>query len=305
MTAPGWWRNLPDGKRVSALGFGCSSLWAKPDFDEDRAQQVLTAAAAGGINHFDTAPSYGAGHGERRLGLFLKGRDPDTTVVSTKVGTNLVDGQVVRGFDRALIERSFADSLRRLGVERVDILYLHGPQPGDLTDDLFRFVEEQKATGRIGLAGMESQTPALFEHIFDAPIEVAMPHYNVGDPSTGPLIERLAAAGKLVISGTTMAQGKFDLRTFLPTSRRSLWYLLRMAKNDPLFWLHGPALARRLARLERSPHDAAIGFVIGNPAITSGLFGSTSPAHVSANANAGHAPLNAADRQFLLTGRRR
>ncbi len=304
MIAPGWWRSLPGGKRVSALGFGCSSLWAKPQFEEARARAVLEAAVAGGINHFDTAPSYGAGHGERRLGAFLQARDPDALVISTKVGTNLVDGQVVRGFDRALVEQSFDGSLRRLGVERVDVLYLHGPQPGDMTDALFQFLEDQKAAGRIGLAGMESQTPGMFEQMFGSPIDVAMPHYNVGDPSTGPLIERLAAAGKVVISGTTLAQGKFDLSTFLPRDRSSLWYLLRMAKNDPLFWLHGPQLRRRLAKLDCSPHDAAIGFVTGNPHVTSALFGSTSPTHVAANAAAGHAPLDDADRRLLVAGRR-
>lgn len=300
----GWWRRLPDGKRVSALGFGCSSLWAKPDFDEGAAQAVLDAALDGEINHFDTAPSYGAGHGERRLGEMIARRGADDLVVSTKVGTNLVDGRVVRGFDRATVERSFAGSLRRLGLERVDMLYLHGPAPEQLTDDLFRFLDDQKAAGRIGFAGLESGDPRSFDGLAAMPIDVAMLHYHVGDTSTASRIEALAAAGKTIISGTVLGQAKFDWRTFLPTSRGALWYLLRMAKNDPLFWLHGPALARRLAHVGGSPHATAIGFVAGHPLITSSLFGSTKPAHVAANAKAGHHPLDEEARTFLMTGGR-
>ncbi|WP_375402473.1 aldo/keto reductase [uncultured Sphingomonas sp.] len=296
---PGWWRALPDGKPVSALGFGCSSLWAKPGFDEGRAQGVLAAAGEGGINHFDTAPSYGGGTGERRLGEYLRGRDASRFVVSTKVGSNLIDGAVVRGFDPVLAERSFTGSLERLGLERVDILYLHGPARSDLTDALFGWLDRLKAQGRIGLSGMESGDPALFDGFERSPLDVAMLHYNVGDPSTGARIAALAAAGKTVMSGTVLAQGKFALRTFLPRDRRSLWYLLRQAKNDPWFWWRGPRLARALAATGRTPHDAAIGFVVGHPAITSGLFGSTDPGHVLANAAAGHHPLDARARSAL------
>lgn len=299
MPEDGWWRSLPNGKRVSALGFGCSSLWAKASFDEARAQDVLEVARDSGINHFDTAPSYGAGCGERRLGAFLRRYGADAHVVSTKIGTNLVDGRVVRGFDRALVEKSFLGSLERLGVERVDALYLHGPSRDELTDGLFRWLEDQKRAGRVAFTGMESGDPAMFDGMTSSPLDVAMVHYNVADPSTGPMIERLRAAGKVIVSGTVLAQGKFSLQTFLPTDRNKLWYLLRQLKNDPKLWLNGPRLARRLARVDRSPHAVAIGFVTGNAAITSGLFGSTDPAHVRANAEAGRSPLDAVTRRLL------
>ncbi len=63
---------LPNGKPVSALGFGCSSIWAKPSFSEQAARTILEVAVESGINHFDTSPSYGSGEGERRLADFLR-----------------------------------------------------------------------------------------------------------------------------------------------------------------------------------------------------------------------------------------
>lgn len=297
--APGWWRRLPNGKAISALGFGCSSLWAKPEFGDDAAAGVLDAAVAGEINHFDTAPSYGAGTGERRLGAFLRERGRDRFAVSTKVGTNLIDGEVARGFDVGAMRRSLEGSLNRLGVEQVDVLYLHGPSRADLTDELWRFLEEARASGKAALTGMESPDLHVFEGFEASPLDVAMIHYNVANTRAARRIAAIAAAGKTVVSGTVLGQATFSAATFLPTSRAALWYLARAAKNDPLFWWRGPRLARRLRATGRDPHDAAIGFVTGNPAITSGLFGTTRPAHARSNALAGHDPLDASTRAAL------
>jgi aryl-alcohol dehydrogenase-like predicted oxidoreductase len=299
MTQP-WMRQLPNGKPISALGFGCSSLWAKPGYDEDDAQAVLQAAVDGGINHFDTASSYGPGHGERRLGTFLSGRNPDDFVISTKVGGNFLDGTIQRGFDTALISRSFGESLNRLGLDRVDILYLHGPQESDLTDELMRFFEDEKARGRISYCGLESPHLGIFEKLPSLPIDVAMLHYNAVDQSAETLIQTLCAAGKFIISGTSLAQAKFAFGTFVPTSKHSIWYLLRMIKNDPLFFLQKRTMAQQLSQMRDSPHAAAIGFVTGHPLITSSLFGSSSVAHVAGNAKAGHNPLTVEECAALI-----
>jgi aryl-alcohol dehydrogenase-like predicted oxidoreductase len=285
MTAAGWMRALPNGKRISALGFGCSSLWAKPGFDDERAQDILVAANDGGINHFDTSPSYGEGTGERRLARFLKGRDATSFVVSTKVGNNLIEEKIQRGFDRGLIEKSFLASLKRLGLDHVDVLYLHGPSVEDLQrDDVSRFFEDQKRAGRISYSGVETTSIDVLRRLTQAPIDVVMPHFNVANQKIGSLVSEFVSVGKTVFSGTILAQMKFDLSTFIPTNRQSFWYLLRMAKNDSLFWWRGPALARKLQKTGRSPREAAIAFVVDHPHITSGLFGSSNPRHVAQNA---------------------
>ena len=191
------------------------------------------------------------------------------------------------------MELSLLGSLARLGIERVDALYLHGPQIGDLNDRTFSFFEEQKRAGRIGYAGVESGSLAVHEALIGSPIDVAMVHFSAGDLSSADLIDRLSSDGKLVVSGTALAQSKFSYSTFAPYSPAKLWYLLRMTKKDPLWWWRGRALAERLRETRREPHSAAIGFVTAHPTILSSLFGSASPTHVAQNALAGHQPLDA------------
>lgn len=108
--------------------------------------QILETAWDQGIRHFDTAPHYGLGLSEKRLGEFLRTKPRAEYIISTKVGRILeplaqVDGddmahlfQVPRTHERrydaslAGVRRSLEDSLERLGLDRVDILYLHDPE---------------------------------------------------------------------------------------------------------------------------------------------------------------------------------
>lgn len=76
---------LPNGTPVSKIGFGCSSLWARRTMPDAEAMSIIETAFAGGINHFDTSPSYG--EGERRLGGLIGALERKDLVISTKVGT--------------------------------------------------------------------------------------------------------------------------------------------------------------------------------------------------------------------------
>lgn len=298
-SAPPWMRTLPTGQQVSALGFGASSMWAKPHFPEARARAVFEAAVESGINHFDTGPSYGPGTGEERLGRFLRDHDPGRMVIATKVGTNFVDGKVVRSFDPNMLERSFDGSMARLGLERVDILYLHGPSVEDLDHPVFDFLDRLKRTGRIGLAAVNSFTPAVLDKVAATPVDGVMLQYNVGDLSLEPNITALAKAGKFVMSGTALGRAKFRLATFIPKSRAQLWYLARMLKQEPDFLWRGQQLARKLRATGKPPLDAALQFVVEAPELVSNLFGTTSPSHVRENVRAARGTLGAEAWQSL------
>ncbi|MGW8392642.1 aldo/keto reductase [Pseudoduganella sp. HUAS MS19] len=127
---------------LSAMGLGCAQLGGLYQAMSDgEAQAVVDAAWETGIRYFDTAPYYGHTLSERRLGLALRERERDSYVVSTKAGRlMLLDASVQAGengwaeplpfrprFDYNYdgIMRSHQDSLRRLGLDRVDILYVH------------------------------------------------------------------------------------------------------------------------------------------------------------------------------------
>ena len=132
---------------LSRLGLGGAPLGnLYRAVDDETARAVVDAAWAGGVRHFDTAPHYGLGLSERRLGAALRGRPRDELVVSTKVGRLLVpdpDGadrrdeegfdvaashRRVRDYSRDGVLRSLEASLDRLGLDRVDIVYLHDPE---------------------------------------------------------------------------------------------------------------------------------------------------------------------------------
>ncbi|MCE0487373.1 aldo/keto reductase [Ornithinimicrobium sediminis] len=114
---------------------------------DEQAHDLFAAAWAGGIRHFDTAPHYGLGLAEERLGAFLQTVPREEFVVSTKVGRRLEDNPDFAGerdpcdqFDapatrRRVVDysaggigRSLDESLARMGLDRVDTLYVHDPE---------------------------------------------------------------------------------------------------------------------------------------------------------------------------------
>jgi len=130
------------GIRVSALGFGGAPIGnLYTEVSEATARAAIEEALNRGIRYFDTAPFYGHGLSEKRLGRSLADWPRHRFVISTKVGRLIApddsrnepvnDGFVVRGSDayfdysRDGIRRSFEASIRRLGLEYIDILLLH------------------------------------------------------------------------------------------------------------------------------------------------------------------------------------
>src|SRR5918997_1988580 len=133
--------------RLGELGFGGANLGNLfPAMSDEQAHAVLETAWECGIRYFDTAPHYGLGLSERRLGAFLATKPRDEFVVSTKVGRRLEPspetsdeldeegGFVVPADPRRVwdpsadgVRRSLDESLERLGLDRVDVLFLHDP----------------------------------------------------------------------------------------------------------------------------------------------------------------------------------
>lgn len=144
--------DVTSAARLGRLAYGAAPIGnLYHDVSDEAANAALNTAWSSGIRYFDTAPHYGLGLSERRLGAFLADRPRNEFVLSTKVGRaldpnpgfsggdDLVDGfavpnRHVRRFDptEGGIRRSIEQSLERLGVDRIDIAYLHDPDVYDL-----------------------------------------------------------------------------------------------------------------------------------------------------------------------------
>ncbi|MGH8867423.1 MAG: aldo/keto reductase [Actinomycetes bacterium] len=172
--------------RLSEVGFGASTL-GNPGraVTDDDAQRAVEHAWHRGIRYFDTAPHYGLGLSERRLGRALLGRPREEYVVSTKVGRLLEphpqptplddDGFLVPGNLRRVwdttpdgVRRSLDESLGRLGLDYVDIAYAHDPdqyRPEAGLDALEALadVRSQGVVRAIGVGtNQPDQVPGLF-----------------------------------------------------------------------------------------------------------------------------------------------
>ena len=278
---------LPDGTSISAFGFGCSSYWSKHSFPEQDAVGLVLRAQQLGINHFDTGPSYGWGEAERRLGLALKSLDRSALVISTKVGTfRDTGGRTFKSFEPSRLRGSVEDSLRRLGLDQIDILYLHGPQIQDLSPELIDCLTDLKGKGHVRFHGINTFDRGVLKRAAQLPFDVVMTQYNLFDVSRHDDIESLKHGGKTIIGGTALGQGIFNLSTLIPRSKKSVWYLLRALKNDPVFPMTRWRARQRISGLGCPPLEAALLMLLQTPAITSSVFGTTTMAHLEQNVDA-------------------
>ncbi len=277
-------RELPDGRHISAVSFGCSSLWAQVRFDKGVALRLLDVAMEGGINYFATGPSYGNGEAERRLGEWLRSQATNV-LVSTSVGSAFDDsGRAFRSFLAPDMEASLTASLRRLGRERVDVLYLHGPSASDLNDEVFRYLEREKERGRVVWTGVNSIDPQVIDASVDAPIDAVMLQFNIDDRSNAQFLPRLSSSRKIVVSGPAMARAIYSLSTFVPSNRCRAWYLLRAVKSDPAFLFRGSMLARRMHHFtDEDSASVALRYSVAQPYLHTSVFGTVNCGHMRAN----------------------
>ncbi|GGO67140.1 oxidoreductase [Microbacterium nanhaiense] len=188
----------PEPIALPELGYGAANLGNLfRVLADDEAHEVLEAAWDAGIRLYDTAPHYGLGLSERRLGAFLRTKPRDEYVLTTKAGRlirpnadddgglDLANDFHVRAdvrrewdFSAAGIRRSLEESRERLGIERVDVLYLHDPERHDLDEAITRALpalENLRDAGVVGAVGVGSMvTGALARTVEESRLDVVM-----------------------------------------------------------------------------------------------------------------------------------
>ncbi|MEV6195490.1 aldo/keto reductase [Streptomyces sp. NPDC051920] len=284
------------GVPLSALSFGAAGIGnLYTEVTDEQAYEAVGAAWTSGIRYFDTAPHYGLGLSERRLGAALRGLPRDQYTVSTKVGRLLAsadgggddraDGFAVPATHRRVwdfsadgVRRSLDASLERLGLDRVDVVYLHDPDDHEeqAFHEGFPALAELRSQGVVRAIGVGmNQTRMLTRFVRETDVDVVLcaGRYTLldHDALTG-LLPAAQARGTSVVIGGAFNSG------LLADPRPGATYNYAAAPG---------ALLERALRLKEiagrhgtTLRAAALAFPAAHPAVVSVLAGARSAAEV-------------------------
>ena len=274
------------GLEVSPVCIGTSPLASMPEHygyevSEQAAMATIAATLGGPFNFIDTSNNYGAGAAERYIGRVLTdaGGLPQGFVLATKADADPVTGD----FSGDRVRRSVEESLQRLGLDRVQLMYLHDPEfhltfaeamaPGGAIDALVQ-LRDEGVLGYLGVAGGEVQLLADF--IATGLIEVVLCHnkYTLIDRSAEPLMADARRRGVGFVNaapygGGILAQGP-------DAQPRYAYEPADMAIRD----------AVRAMQAACAAHDvplaaAALQFSVRDPRVASTVVGVSAPARVA------------------------
>lgn len=276
------------------LGTGPLAGLYRPVTGQD-ASATLAAAWEAGIRFFDTAPHYGAGLAERRIGEFLAGRPRQEVVVSTKVGRLLVPGRAEPGeehfwgapqglvrqrdYSRDGVRRSIADSLDRCGLDRFDIVLIHDPD--DYWEDAIRFaypaLAQLRAEGAVSAIGVGmNQWQMLLRFVQEADLDLVLlaGRYTLLDRTAAA--ELLPACQQRRVS--VVAGGVFNSGV-LANPDPGAHFDYRPVPEPVL--RHALELRRRCERYGVPLAAAAIQFPLRHPAVAAVLVGARTAAEIT------------------------
>ena len=213
------------GLRVSEVGFGCGNIGGMMIRGSHDEQVATVRHALGlGLNYFDTAPSYGDGLSETHLGQVLGELRP-----AVHVGTKFSLQPQDRGDMAGAVRRSLEASLRRLGMDSVDLLQLHNPigstadgrrlavqdvlAPGGVSDAL----DALRSEGLIRFAGMTGlgETPALHVVVASGRFDTVQAYFNMLNPSAAYAVPSGFATqdyGRIIVSAAAQGMGVLAIR---------------------------------------------------------------------------------------------
>lgn len=187
----------------SPLAFGVSGALSTHLVPMGALQHLVETALEGGVSIFDTAPAYGDGMAERRLGRAVAGRD---AFISTKAGL-YASGlrRRIRDFSPDRIEQSAEASLERL-QRPIDLLWLHGAAPEELTPALIDRLARMQADGRVRHLGLAGRGEELESGLDKGPFCAVMHpiHAGLGE-SVVQRIAQFSAKGAVVFAIEVMA----------------------------------------------------------------------------------------------------
>jgi D-threo-aldose 1-dehydrogenase len=263
--------------RPPRFGLGGSPIGNLPAPDGDaRATSTIDAAYNAGIRFFDTSPAYGLGVSEQRFGTALARHPRGEYLVSTKVGGIVTSRGLRTDFSAAGIRQSLTESLERLRLESVDMVFIQ--DPGDrwqqVIDEAYPVLHELRTQGilhAIGAAMNDWQQLDRFVRDTEVDTVLLAGQYSLLDQSARPLLDRCQAREvAAIVSGILTPE------------------VLQINRSKTASVEVSNVRARRIAAVCEaygvSLPQVALAFPTRHPAVTSVLIGAASPAEIRADA---------------------
>jgi aryl-alcohol dehydrogenase-like predicted oxidoreductase len=278
-------------REASRIGLGTWALggWMWGGADDDASMRTLLAAIEKGVNLIDTAPVYGFGRSEELVGRTLAEAGlRDQVVLSTKAGIDWRGETPFRNASRGRIEREVEDSLKRLRTDRIDIYFVHWPDPLTACSETAGAMHDLLKSGKIRSIGVSNFSPAQMDAMRElSPLHVAQPPYNLLERGieadvlpycrdNGVATLTYGAICRGLLSGRMTAETTFekgDLRRVDPKFRapRYQQYLAAVARLD--------ALAQE--RFGKRVIHLALRWVLDQPGVSVALWGARNPGQLA------------------------
>jgi D-threo-aldose 1-dehydrogenase len=302
----------PDRPAFGRLGYGAAAVGnLYRAVDDESARQLLDTAWDGGIRYYDTAPHYGLGLSERRLGEMLRRRPREEFVVSTKVGRLLVpdpdgatrrdddifevpaDHRRVWDFSEAGVRRSLEDSLGRLGLDHVDVLYLHdversGQDIAEVVDSGVAALARLRAEGLVRAIGVGTADLGAIERaVRTGAIDLVMlpGRYTLLEAPAKDVVALCEDRGVGIVNVAVFNSGLLAT----PEPSEASHYEYREVPPDKL--QRAQDLARTCRELGVDLPTAALQFSARHPAVVSVVVGADTPEQIQQNVERMRSPV--------------
>lgn len=288
--------------KVSVIGLGCRGF-GRPGISEADCIRTVEMALDNGVNFFDTADVYGDGQSETILGKALRGKPRDSFIIATKGGSERLPGVGERqNGDPRFLRKALEGSLRRLGLDYVDLYQLHNPDPAvplsDTAEAFSRFVEEGKVR-YIGVSNMSPEELREWLSYIRDTVSIQLP-YSVAD------VRRAVAL---------YATGEFQSISLVPWAPLFNGWLVNPPAREPekraglaaafpeefIQALNDAAqeLRKIAAYRKSSASSVALAFVMAHPAVATVPVGAVRPEHLLENLKACELTLDGNDLERL------
>jgi aryl-alcohol dehydrogenase-like predicted oxidoreductase len=278
------------GIMVSPLCYGCASVYGRDLISDQTAIDLFLMAHELGINFFDTGRGYGMA--EARIGAALKSVeqiDRESHVLSTKFDLCESRQKIPQVFDLDWAKRSVEKSLETIGVDYLDIIMVHEPEPAAFfNESLFGFLEDIKRQGIAKAVGVNTYDADFAERVArEKPLDVVMIDHNLVT-KRHETIAKLHEAGIGVIAGQGLTQGSFFRKRFFVKNRKDFWYLMRSLKSPASRPLYPQAKKYRFISGLRgfAPAHVALNYALSDPNVSAVSFNSCDFSHLRQDAEA-------------------